>query len=504
VRLRVVFAAAAVAAAPAAAQQPEPVPVTLTVEEAVRDALRRAVALRISRQDLDASAAGVRSARGAFDPQLAFTPALTRSDGTSLTAQGRFGADARTSDLSGSLAALLPSSTQLALSVDSKERVQDPLSTQKFRSEFDNSWTLSLSQPLLRGFGDAAGRAQLRAAEDGLAAAEARYARATEVLIANVELAVLTFAQRVAEEDVARQSLTRAETLLVRNEELLRLQRVTPLDVTTSRSGVAARRSQLLTARRNRENAADALLALVYGEEARERLRDVAPRLRVAPLPTEAFLDRPYDVPAMAVAESVAVARRPDVTAARTEVARQGRLRDVARNGLLPALGLSASYTALGLNTASAFQFDGARPDDFASTGWNAGLSFSYPLRNSRARAAAQQADVLTEQARLAVVSAENGARTDARGAHRGIVIGAEAHDQAATALALALEQFAGEQERQRLGLSDAFRLLQVEDQVSTAQLTEIAARFAYLGAITQFELAVGDALRRRFGLLPR
>lgn len=470
----------------------------ITLEALVRIGVRRALPVLGARLDVDASAAAVRGTEALFDPSLTLSPDVSWGTSrlflpTGITPQWTSG-----NTLAGQLAGVLPTSTQYGVSINSAQTVAPTTTTRLNRLQSTNILALSVGQPFLRGAGAAGGRAQREAAEIGLEAAELRFQRQAEQLVANLEIQYWAAAQREEQERVARQSLERAQTLHARNLQLRRLQRITAVDSVTSEAGVASRLGALATAVRVRQDALDALILLAYGADAPAELARDVPALRTVTPPPE-----PPPLPGLADAERLAVQGRPDREAAQRDLDRQGRLLRVARNGLLPQVNVVTTYVLSGVNVAGR-GFAPARTADVGARGLTGGVAVSVPLRNNGARAALELTRASYEQARLGIVEAENSARGDTRQAYRGITLGREALDQAVRALALTRRQFEMESERLRLGLSDVFRLLQVEDAVSNAQLTEVAARYALAGAVTQFQLARGNVLLARYGFDPR
>jgi outer membrane protein TolC len=405
---------------------------------------------------------------------------------------------ARSSTLGGQLSGTLPTSTQYALALQSHLHSLSPNSPIGPDGS-DNTLVVSLTQPLLRGFGAAGGAAQVESARLGYRASQARFARLLEETIAAVEVSYWTLAQREAEEAVAAQSLQRALLLLNRNEELRKLDKINEVDLQTSRLGVASRQNTLLQATLARQNAADALVFLAYGADALTRLGTLDASIRTASQPVEAQLAF-MRIPPLAASESLALGRRSDLLAVHKELEQQRRLVDIARNALLPSVGLTGSYTALTKNSDS-FRLSAARLGEAQSAGWSAGLVFSLPLGNSRARAIFEQQNSLFAQDLIAVTATGNVVRGDIRRAHRGISIGTQALATAEQASSLARAQFDGESKRLELGLSESFRLLQYEEQLANAQFAETAARYSLASAITRYQLALGGELGAKYGM---
>jgi outer membrane protein TolC len=482
------------------AGQGEPPPRIMSLQEAAEIALQGALTIRAAQQSVRVAEGSAQLSRGTFDPLLAFSPTIT-------SAEALFSLDS-VPDLSGtqsglgltaSLTGNTPISTRYSILLGTTQRAESPLLTQAFGSEFDNTLSFTLTQPVFRGFGAAAGLNQQRAAEASLSATRERYNRQVEETLATVEVLYFALARREQEQAAARESLARAEQILSDNIELRALGRISRLDSLTSESGAASRRSQVTTTIRNRENAADGLIALIYGERAPEQLETLGPSLRTTYDEGTVSLGVP-ELPTVDSLTLIALQRRPDVLAARYDVAQHEWLLGNSRNAVLPQLDLSGTFTALGQNTPNAFDFQGGRTGAFRSEGWSAGLTFSWPILNRTAKGAVEQSRGLTRQSELFLVLTENDVRTQVRAAHRGVRLGAQASGEAADAYRLTLEQYAGEQERKRLGLTDSFRLLQVEEQVTAGALDFVAARFALYASITTYKLAIGGVLIDEYG----
>jgi outer membrane protein TolC len=458
-------------------------------------AYNREVTLRARAYDVAAARAELLDARAVFDPSLQMRADASASDVASLTTGGRLGQHVAGRTLTSELVGNTPWSTQYGVSVQSAYRRQNPVTTQLNSNEYDNLVSFGLVQPLLRGFGAAGGQAQVNAARVNLHSTEAQFRRFAELTIGDMERLYWVLAQRQEEESVAEESLRRAETLLRRNVELRKLDKVTENDLITARLGVAERRNALVQAVQNREDAGEALIFFAYGEQARDELRRGERVVRAADRPTV-----PADIPSAAQAESLALAARNDLAAARLTLENDRILRSLSRNALLPALDLTAGYSTL-VNNASSLRFSAARLGDIESNGWNMGLSVHVPVANSSARAAVQLRDALYERQEIAITGLENQVRGDVRQAVRAIETGGRVLALADSAVALGRQQYAMETQRLELGLSESFRLLQQEEQIARAQFAQIAARYGLAQAVTRYELAVGRDMLRKYQL---
>lgn len=474
-------------------QQSETVYVRLA--DLVATALSREVTLRARAYDAEVARADVLDARSTFDPVLQFRGGASGADVASITSDGRLSQRLRGRTLSSDLTGNTPWSTQYGVSLESVWRRQNPLTTQTNLNEYDNLLTLAVTQPLLRGFGAASGQEQVSAATAVLRSTQAQLRRLAELTVADVERLYWFLAQRQEEEAVAEQSLRRAETLLRRNTELRRLDKVTENDLTTARLGAAGRRNALVRAVQNRQDATDDLISFAYGDKAREQYSQGDRVVRAVDAPVLAV-----ELPPAAQAESLALIARNDLIAARLSLERYRQLRNLSRNTLLPTVNLTASYSTV-LSNAPSVRLSASRLGDVESSGWSMGVSARLPLANSSARATAVQRNAQYTQQSLTISGVENQVRNEVHQARRAVETGGRVLALADTAVALGQQQYSMEVQRLDLGLSESFRLLQQEEQIANAQFAQIAARYELAMAVTRFEVATGRDMLRKYQL---
>jgi outer membrane protein TolC len=441
-------------------------PVTLDRLRAV--ARERSLTLESSRVARGLADARVGVLGGAFDLELALSTELAQS--RQLPGRtGLYGAELRQA---------LPWGTTLGLGLTGSRA---PSLTGP-GAAYDADVGLSLSQPLLDGFGTR--DSGLQAARRARQAAKDRLARTTESVLADVELGFWDLAEAEATEAVLARSYEIAEALRFRNAQLAARDLAADVDVLTAQGGVALRRSLLVEATRNREDASDALVFLVWGEGAAEELS-----LEPDPLKTDGPPPEPPSLDATEEVETLALERRSDVSAAVAELEGAQVLADAAGNGRLPSLSLDGSVRSGGTDSTLG-QSLGSLDRGWS---WGIGLSFSQPLRNRTDQGLFREADLAVELRRLDVIAAENLVRLEVRRAIRAIRAGVERLDAAQEASDLARAQLDAERQRLDLGLADTFRLLETEENTVQAALEAVRARYDLARAITRYHLATGE-----------
>lgn len=452
----------------------EPVPLDSLVAIAMDRSLTLAAARTLRRQ----ADARVGVERGAFDP------ALTAGWSTARDPDARWRSDVWALGLTQAL----PWGTELGLGVESGTGVAglgglvvDPV-TGLPTGHVGSAVSFSLSQPLLEGLGTR--DADARAAAALRDAAVAGLGRARERLVADVERAYWELAEAEAVQAVLQRSLEIAEALLFRNEQLADRELVPAVDVITARGGVALRRANLVSARRRRLDASDALVYRVWGDAAADRLLRSPSPLKTVPVDVGPLSAVDADL----AIEARALDARLEVVAARAALRAAEEVRRAARRAVLPSLRLTGSVSSFAAAPSyhRAFQALGGPPS------WSVGLSFAQPLLNRRDRGLGATADLALELRRIDLALAENTVRAEVRSALRGVRAEEERLTAAEEAAAQARLQLQAERQRLDLGLGDTFRLLETEENGVQAELERVRALYDLARAVTAYRLATG------------
>ena len=488
------------ATAPApAAEKPAPPPASrsLQLRVMVVAALQNNLALRSARASTSSVETGIQAAKSVFDPFLQLAPSFSEGDRSPLVEPGLIlSGNERSTQLSAGVNGMLPWSTSYAVSLDGSRRRQDNpllLAPGELTPTANTSLTLTLAQPLLRGFGPGIAQAPVRQARLFASSSRAQLDRLTEQVIADVESAYWNLGLAAAFERISRESYERAQELMSRNERMRELNLISEVDAITSRRGVQQRLTTLTEATRRRKDAAERLIFLVFGESA-ERYLDPDLDFGTEPPPEQAPA-----LPELAELERAALGTRSDLRAARFDVDQGEVATRIARNALLPDARLSLSYAAQTLGTADYRLFSVQRPGDLEANDWRVGVALSYPLWNRAARAANARATHDLEASQTALASAEQFVRSDVRSAARAIATNLERLEQARLSFDYARQQYDAGERQLQLGLVDSFRLLQMEEEVSSAALVFEQTRYDLALAISNFELAMGTN-RRKYG----
>ncbi|MFN7985891.1 MAG: TolC family protein [Thermoanaerobaculia bacterium] len=350
--------------------------------------------------------------------------------------------------------------------------------------EWSTLYSLSVSQPLLRGLDPAVTREPLRAAGRQVETVGRNLSiqrRRTVVSVWSAYLASI-LQNELVKEAVGRTE--RAETILASSRAKEQAGSVSRLDVLRAEQLVAQSRSQENDTRNAREDALD-VLARLLGRPAGSRWSLVAPERLPVPVPSEAE------------AISAALSSREEVVEARERVKDAEFQLRIARSNLLPSLDAGLTWSAAGSG--------GRLGNALSSTGgsvWTLGFSSQAPLNLGAQLAARSQAEVTLRSARRGVETLEADVVRQVRAAARRL---ATARDRLALDEAnegVAKMQLEVAQLRFGKGLSDNFFVVDAEGLYNSARVSLLTSRQQVL--LYELALLSEAALLRPEEFLPR
>jgi outer membrane protein TolC len=486
----------------APAPPPEDTRKPLSLETLVRDSLTQNLTLTAARASTKSTATAVTAAQSAFDPLLNLSPSWDWSNQSILLptsnepgAPTAASPGTGTTDLYQATASgLTPISTSYSVGFTGDVATQTNqaiLAAGVQSPSATSNLTFTVTQPLLRGIGPTYAQAPVKIAQYTADAAWATLDETTQQTIANVETAYWTLGLAEAVERLSRASYERSKELLGRNEKLLELKLLSEYDIITSRRGVEQRLATLTSSVRSRQDAAESLLFLVYGRKApdmlaqRDAVRTELPNTDVPPPPP------------MPEIEKEALENRRDYLAAHLDVLGSQLQTRLNKNALLPGLNVSGAYNVSTTGVSNIRLSGLERVGDIAGHDWKVGVNFTYPILNRAARAAYDKARFDTENFTENLASTENLVRGQVRTAARGISADLETLKSAQASFDYSKKEYEGGLKQLQLGLIDSFRLLQIDDDVSSAEQVLEQTRYDLAQQITNYNLALGTIGRR-------
>lgn len=457
----------------------------VALHEAILFGLENNPTVTIQRLMPDVVKTEAREARAAFDPVLGLTG--QRSEMKSLRRLGAqrtpFDLRDRRFDYSLQLSESLPTGTAVSAGVGITGSVSN-LYTDQFTGGFD----VTITQALLRGFGPAANLAALRQARLDVEMSIFELKGVAESIVADIEKSYWDLYLTREQTAIQKKSLALAEQQLDESMERVAVGKLPVLELAAVDAEVAARKSALIDAQSQHEQAR---LRLLY----------------VMNPPSETFwstyisaIDRPFipsdTLDALVVHDSLGLLYRPDLQQAYLALER-GEL-DIVRtkNGLLPQLDL---FITLGRTSYSETFSKEAYPS-LSSPFYQvaAGINFAIPMPNRQAAARLQRAQLTREQQEAAVHNMIKMVQWDIRSAYAEIRRARQQIEATRVTRELQEKRLAAEQEKFRVGKSINFLVLQAQRDFTAGQLDETRAMVAYLYALTDLYVAEGTLLERR------
>ena len=458
----------------------------LSLEEAVTRALEQNFSLQIQRYAADNAAAAVELADADFDPSftLSATSSTTQQGQPSSTLDGVSATGPR------SETTVVRAGARQDIVTGATVQVGANLNRRKTNSNFsllnpayNSDMSLSVSQPLLRGFGSEINLAALKRARLGVERAGLDFRSTVLDVVRNVESAYYNLAFAREQLGVREFSLNVAKQLVSENEAKRETGVATDLDVLQAQVGVANANRNVLLAQQTVTDREDALKNLISQFEFDRPLGKVA--LGAVSATPVSF----------AVSYQLARQNRPDYASAALAVEQLQIDERTAKNGRKPnltldgAVGLNATENSVGNSTSNLWEGDGYS--------WQVGLSLNVPwgFKAEKARYAQARANLSREETRLRQL--EQSIMVDVRSAIRSVQTNEESLRISKLATELSQQQFDLEKARFDAGLSTFRRVQEAQEDLDNARVNELQAGVALRVAQAELARLEGSSLAR-------
>ena len=360
--------------------------------------------------------------------------------------------------------------------------------------EFNTSYLVTFTQPLLRNLGASANRSLIIVSRNTLGATGARFRQTVIDTLATAEKAYwdLDFAHLNLKTRLA--ALQLAKDFLDQNRIKVRVGTLAPIEITQAEAEVADREEAGIIAQAAVRTAEDAMrLIMNVPKTSPDWSRPIQPS------------DMPAVVemtPDMDAAVASGMSHRPDLEAARLDL--KSRETDLAwrRNQKRWGLDFQGTYGNSGFNdTNYGDSIDDLR--DRNQTDWTLQLNLLIPLGNRLAGANYTDADHALTQARYLVDSLEQSARIEVRNAVRTVETNLKRVKSAQVNVRLQREKLSAEQKKFENGMSTSFQVLQFQTDLTTAEARENLAIVDYNKSQAELQRVQGTLLEARNMTMP-
>ncbi len=263
---------------------------------------------------------------------------------------------------------------------------------------------------------------------------------------------------------------------------------MTPLDVLTSESQLAAAKVQLLQAQTAVDEQQVVLKTLISKADAPEL--DALTIAPTDPLPIASGVE----IPSAAASVASALASRASIRQAELSLRNQRIANDYTRKNLLPTLSVYAQVDVYGLAPgASTAVRQLAR---FAYPESSVGLAWSLPLFNRAAVADDVRARLEMHESEIGVQRTRQQVTMQVQNAMTGVEQSRARVRAAERARATSRAAYEGEQERLDAGISTTYRVELARRDLTVAESADVQARVNYAKALIAYQVAVGSLLR--------
>lgn len=451
----------------------------LTLEECIARALRKNFDLEVGRYNPTIAKDQIDVAKGFYEPQLA----VTGSTGETKTVSATTGASAssKTSDLRVGVTQELYSGTSLSASSSIDRSSTNPAFI--FNPAYDADLTLGVRQSLLRGFGTTIGKAPIERAKIGLDRANLDFQGQILEVIQSTENAYFNLAYARGDLAVREFSLALAQRLYDEAKTRRLTGVATDLDVLTGEVGVANARRALLQSGQTVKDRQDALLALIGQFELD------------APVGVVRFSDAPATAPVYATSLAIARENQPEYLSAKAAIKQYQIDVRLAHDAAKPDLSVGAAVGLNGTNRSSSSAYGDVFDRD--NQAWQVDFAFNYPWGRGaeRARERQSRATLSREESRLRQL--EQFLEVNVRAAVRSVETNIESVRIASLASSLSQKQYELEKARFDAGLSTSRRVLEAQDDLETARVSELQARVELHTSIAALHRLEGTGLQQ-------
>ena len=458
--------------------------VRLSLKEAIKMAVENNLDVKAELYNPASAVADIYKFQGIYDPLLSalvdYKDANTQI-ANRVTTGGASISRQRNADLNAGLSQLLSSGGSVGASFNNTWN-HNNFGIGNLNNYYKSDVTVSFTQPLLKNFGRETTELNINVARFSKEGALDQFRTKLLATVSQVESQYYQLYSLRKNLESKRTSLELAETILKNTQAQVKAGVLPAMEILNAQFGVATQQKNLIDAERALKDQVDALRLLLQMEGA----GDIVPT------------DTPFkDDYAIDEGQSVqrALNERPDLKQLRVALQTSELQSRVARNQTLPQLDFTAGAAFTGLSEN--YNRDLERVGSGQYPIWSAGLQFTYPLGNDAAKNDYIKSKIKVDQTRTQIRSLEESIANNVRTAARAVRSGYLQLDVTQRGSAYAEEVLQAFIKKQKVGLATTKDVLDVLNNLVTAQANEIQAVAGYNSAIVNLWATTGELLQR-------
>jgi len=352
---------------------------------------------------------------------------------------------------------------------------------------YDNTASITVIQPLLQGAGTDYNRAAIASAKLGVKIARLNFKSTVLTTIFNVETAYFNLLYAREQYKVQQDTLKLAQELY--DENIIKRQTgvLTDLDVMQAKVGVATARNQLILDEQQVHNNEDLLLQTL-GE--RDFKTSVGPIVFPSADQPDTSFDRAY---------KLARDNGPNLAITEATIEQYKLIALKARRNTLPQVNLSGG---IGRSSAALSDYQ-ASFGSWTGNSWSAGVTVSVPWGMQASRAAYRQAMAGVRSEETILDQNDQALIVQVRSAVRAVDTNTASVQASTEETQLAEKEYELQKAEFDAGLATSYDVLQAQNSLETARVTELQAKVALLTAIADLRFLEGSSLQRYHVNLP-
>ena len=468
------------AAAPAFGDTAAPINLSgpVSLQNCIAQALGRNFTVRVQQLGVLQAQDSVEIQKAAFDPTFGFN--ASKSVSQTATNQAALGIASYTNTETGAFTVNDTLVTGGTLTAGYNiERVDYNPTYFLPNPAYSSNVSISVAQPLLQGAGTDYNRALVESARLGVRISNLNFRSTVLTMVYNVETTYYNLLYQREQYKVAQDALRQAQQLLDENTQRRQAGVLTDLDVMNAKAGVASAQNQLILDEQAVHNSEDALLQLLGDREFKSAVGTIDFPEVGEP---EVSFERSYKLardngPNLAVAQAT------------IDQFKLSALR--AKRNMLPQLSVNGGL-GYGSYAATANQ---SITGTWNGYNWTAGVSVSVPWEMRANRALYRQALSSVRSEELAYDQADQALVVQVRSAVRSVQTNIMSVHSSAENTRFAEKAYELQKAQFDAGLATSYLVLQAQNNLETARVSELQAKVNLLSAIADLHFLEGSSL---------
>jgi outer membrane protein TolC len=466
----------------------------MSLDDVVQLALKQNPEIIIASMEPGKASADVYTAAGVFDPMLqlslkrARALAATNSQIQAITGVKTIGST--TDEGVVGIGGKLHYGTQYALQGTWGD---EESSYGNIGKQYNSMLGLTLTQPVLRGFGKKYNTVRIEQARNMRTMSVAQVKLTMLKTVGDVIKSYWNLVGAVEVVKVAKESLLNAERLMQINEARRRIGTAADIEVLQSKAGVAVRQSEVISASTRSTDASDLLkqqLVMRDGEFFSKAI--IVPTDRPNPSNGGLFDFTNFDE-SLDASVKRALVNRPEITMSDMELANSQLEVYKSRNEMMPQLDVVGVYGQGGRDDTLGRALQGIW--DKQNFSYSIGMQGAVAINNRSARGANTRARITERQSEERRKQTEVALQTAVHVAARNVKTNQILVESNRQAVRLQEANVTAEEKRLRLGVTTSFQVLRVQEDLTTARLQELRALISYETALVDLQIADGSLL---------